>query len=70
MNANSAVQTQTAIAEETRDVVEETRGVTDDNKPTPKAKPGAAWKANETHVLPKNRLVIVFFGLMVSFCGL
>lgn len=27
--------------------------------PTKKAKPGAAWKSNETHVLPKNRLPIV-----------
>lgn len=31
----------------------------------PKAKPGAAWKANEQHVLPQNRLVIVFIGLMM-----
>lgn len=29
-----------------------------------KAKPGANWKAQETHVLPKNRLPIVFAGLM------
>ena len=28
-----------------------------------KAKPGASWKDNEQHVLPKNRLGIVFFGL-------
>ena len=33
--------------------------------PVPKAKPGAAWKANEQHVLPQNRLVIVFIGLMM-----
>lgn len=29
-----------------------------------KAKPGESWKAQEEHVLPKNRLGIVFFGLM------
>ncbi|EJD04044.1 MFS general substrate transporter [Fomitiporia mediterranea MF3/22] len=31
----------------------------------PKVKPGAAWKANEQHVLPENRLMIVFPGLML-----
>ncbi|RDB21176.1 putative transporter C3H1.06c [Hypsizygus marmoreus] len=31
---------------------------------TVKAKPGASWKADEKHVLPKNRLSIVFLGLM------
>ncbi|OAX38645.1 MFS general substrate transporter [Rhizopogon vinicolor AM-OR11-026] len=29
-----------------------------------KAKPGASWKQNEEHVVPKNRIGIVFFGLM------
>ena len=29
-----------------------------------KRKAGASWKANEEHVLPKNRLWIVFLGLM------
>ncbi|TFK55105.1 MFS general substrate transporter [Heliocybe sulcata] len=29
-----------------------------------KAKPGETWKAQEQHVLPKNRLGIVFIGLM------
>jgi hypothetical protein len=31
-----------------------------------KAKPGAAWKDGETHVLPKNNLPIVFTAL--GFC--
>ncbi|KAF9227638.1 MFS general substrate transporter [Gyrodon lividus] len=31
-----------------------------------KAKPGASWKEKEEHVVPKNRLGIVFFGLMCS----
>ncbi|GLB34845.1 putative membrane transporter [Lyophyllum shimeji] len=31
-----------------------------------KREPGASWKANETHVLPKNRLSIVFIGLMLT----
>ena len=38
--------------------------------PTPteekKAKPGAAWKEGETHVLPKNNLPVVFAAFM--FC--
>ncbi|KAF8969828.1 major facilitator superfamily domain-containing protein [Flammula alnicola] len=29
-----------------------------------KAPPGSSWKADETHLLPKNRLSIVFMGLM------
>jgi hypothetical protein len=29
-----------------------------------KAAPGASWKANEEHVLPQNRIGIVFTGLM------
>lgn len=29
-----------------------------------KHEPGQSWKANEEHVLPHNRLGIVFFGLM------
>lgn len=32
---------------------------------TPKEKPGASWKANEKHVLPENKIVIVFCGLML-----
>ena len=31
----------------------------------PKQKPGAAWRAREQHVLPENRLFIVFPGLML-----
>ncbi|TFK42411.1 major facilitator superfamily domain-containing protein [Crucibulum laeve] len=34
-------------------------------KTAAKAAPGASWKANEQHLLPKNRLGIVFLGL----CG-
>ncbi|KAH7929758.1 MFS general substrate transporter [Leucogyrophana mollusca] len=30
------------------------------------AKPGASWKQGEEHVVPKNRIGIVFFGLMCS----
>ncbi|KAF8921132.1 MFS general substrate transporter [Mucidula mucida] len=29
-----------------------------------KAKPGESWKGLETHVLPKNNLIVVFLGLM------
>lgn len=29
-----------------------------------KHKPGESWKQNEEHVLPQNKLGIVFFGLM------
>ncbi|KAF9053859.1 MFS general substrate transporter [Hymenopellis radicata] len=29
-----------------------------------KAKPGESWKSLETHVLPKNNMVVVFIGLM------
>ena len=29
-----------------------------------KAKPGAHWKLNEEHVLPKNNIPLVFTGLM------
>ncbi|KAK0196961.1 major facilitator superfamily domain-containing protein [Armillaria mellea] len=32
--------------------------------PKKKAKPGESWKAQETQVLPQNRLPIVFFGFM------
>lgn len=28
--------------------------------------PGASWKANEQHVLPKNNLPLVFFGFMLA----
>ncbi|KAI6040004.1 MFS general substrate transporter, partial [Pisolithus marmoratus] len=35
-------------------------------KPEGKALPGASWKDKEEHVLPKNRLGIVFLGLMCS----
>ncbi|KAG1877930.1 MFS general substrate transporter [Suillus subalutaceus] len=31
-----------------------------------KEKPGASWKKDEEHVVPKNRMGIVFFGLMCS----
>jgi hypothetical protein len=31
--------------------------------PHVKSKPGASWKGTEQHVLPKNRLGIVFLGL-------
>ena len=30
-----------------------------------KTKPGASWKANEQHVLPKNNMPLVFAGLML-----
>ncbi|KAJ3834796.1 MFS general substrate transporter [Lentinula raphanica] len=33
---------------------------------TAKKEPGHSWKENETHVLPHNRLPIVFFGFMCS----
>ncbi|KAL4068097.1 MFS general substrate transporter [Scleroderma citrinum] len=39
---------------------------TQSKKPTQKFAPGEAWKKNEEHVVPKNRLVIVFVGLMCS----
>lgn len=48
-------QTSTAAAPETTQ-----------KDPTAKAKPGASWKAGEEHVIPKNRLGIVFFGLMLT----
>ncbi|KIK74354.1 hypothetical protein PAXRUDRAFT_19969, partial [Paxillus rubicundulus Ve08.2h10] len=35
-------------------------------KPGQKAEPGASWKHKEEHVLPKNRLGIVLFGLMCA----
>jgi hypothetical protein len=31
-----------------------------------KERPGASWKKDEEHVVPKNRLGIVFFGLMCT----
>ncbi|KAF8559805.1 hypothetical protein OG21DRAFT_1503028 [Imleria badia] len=34
--------------------------------PPSKAQPGASWKEKEQHVVPKNRLGIVFLGLMCS----
>jgi hypothetical protein len=34
------------------------------NDTTTRHKPGESWKASEEHVLPHNRLGIVFFGLM------
>jgi len=43
----------TAIAEPTSPTV---RGA--------KERPGASWKQNEEHIVPKNRIGIVFFGLM------
>ncbi|KIK92949.1 hypothetical protein PAXRUDRAFT_829496 [Paxillus rubicundulus Ve08.2h10] len=35
-------------------------------KPGQKAEPGASWNQKEEHVLPKNRLGIVLFGLMCA----
>ncbi|KIK79861.1 hypothetical protein PAXRUDRAFT_16097 [Paxillus rubicundulus Ve08.2h10] len=35
-------------------------------RPSQKAEPGASWKQMEEHVLPKNRLGIVLFGLMCA----
>jgi hypothetical protein len=29
-----------------------------------KERPGASWKQNEEHIVPKNRIGVVFFGLM------
>lgn len=34
--------------------------------PITKEKPGAKWKVDEQHVLPKNRLGIVFLGLCLT----
>ncbi|KAI9571312.1 MFS general substrate transporter [Boletus coccyginus] len=34
--------------------------------PPPKTEPGASWREKEQHVVPKNRLGFVFFGLMCS----
>lgn len=31
-----------------------------------KSKPGASWKAGEQQIIPKNRIGIVFFGLMLT----
>lgn len=39
--------------------------MSDASKPNAKSKPGASWKQNEQHVLPKNRMRIVFPGLML-----
>ena len=39
---------------------------TQNDAPVEKAKPGASWTDKEEHVLPKNRLSIVFFGLMCT----
>jgi hypothetical protein len=52
--------TQTAIAKETGAL---------NNLATSlqKSEPGATWKANEIHVVPKNRISIVVFALMVCF---
>ncbi|KAH9483677.1 putative MFS-type transporter [Psilocybe cubensis] len=35
-------------------------------KSSTKAKPGASWKTDETHVLPHNNLTLVFSGLMCT----
>ncbi|KAG6860626.1 hypothetical protein C0995_009275 [Termitomyces sp. Mi166 len=35
-------------------------------KPEAKQKPGASWKDKEEHTIPKNRLIIVFPGLMLT----
>lgn len=34
--------------------------------PITKGKPGAKWRHNEQHVLPKNRLPLVFLGLCLT----
>ncbi|KAG6370083.1 MFS general substrate transporter [Boletus reticuloceps] len=39
---------------------------TQSDSPVEKTRPGASWKDKEEHVLPKNRLGIVFFGLMCT----
>ncbi|KAG6369767.1 MFS general substrate transporter [Boletus reticuloceps] len=39
---------------------------TQSDPPVEKTQPGASWKDKEEHVLPKNRLGIVFFGLMCT----
>ncbi|KAF8414466.1 hypothetical protein L210DRAFT_3659134 [Boletus edulis BED1] len=39
---------------------------TQSDSPVEKTQPGASWKDKEEHVLPKNRLGIVFFGLMCT----
>ncbi|TFK42410.1 MFS amino acid permease [Crucibulum laeve] len=44
----------------TTDVAESNQTIADE-----KAAPGASWRANEQHVIPKNNLLIVFLGL----CG-
>lgn len=40
--------------------------VTETTAKTEKAAPGASWKAQEEHHLPKNRIGIVFAGLCLS----
>jgi len=39
---------------------------THNDVPIEKEKPGASWKDKEEHVVPKNRLTIVFIGLMCT----
>ncbi|KAN0076836.1 Major facilitator superfamily domain containing protein [Tylopilus felleus] len=39
---------------------------TEHDSPVEKTQPGASWKDQEEQVLPKNRLSIVFFGLMCT----
>ena len=39
---------------------------TQSDAPVEEARPGASWKNKEEHVLPTNRLDIVFFGLMCT----
>ncbi|KAI0030373.1 MFS amino acid permease [Vararia minispora EC-137] len=36
------------------------------SQPRARGKPGESWKANEQHVLPKNNIVLVFLGLMLT----
>jgi hypothetical protein len=48
----------------TGDVVQPESGVLPQSQPgtqAVKAEPGSSWKNNETQVLPKNRLTIVYF---------
>jgi MFS family permease len=37
-----------------------------ENKAGGKLKPGEAWKMHEQHLLPKNNLPLVFFGMMLA----
>lgn len=47
------------------EVAQVARAEADKPSKNPKAKPGASWKSDEQHVLPKNRMPFVFTGLML-----